>query len=116
SGTLAALMLSVGLVIGLAGMARASYGSIIQWMDSTLNPDFFVSPTGKLTERSYRFPPSIGDQLRALPGIAEVQSVRIARIIYRNRPIMLTAVKVESLQRRIKPPIVFGNAGDMYPR
>jgi hypothetical protein len=32
SGTLAALMLSIGLVIGLAGMARASYGSIKVWV------------------------------------------------------------------------------------
>jgi putative ABC transport system permease protein len=116
SGTLAALMLSVGLVIALAGMARASYGSIMQWVDSTLNPDFFVSATGKLTDRSYRFPPSIGEQLRALPGVAEVQLVRIARVIYRNRPVMITAVDVASLERRVKFPVVEGNVREMYRR
>ena len=114
SGTIAALMLSVALVIGLAGTARASYGSIVQWMATAFNPDFFVSPTEKITERSYRFPPSIGEQIRALPGVAEVQFVRLARIMYRNRPIMLTAVDVEGLHQRAKLQALEGDTDEMY--
>lgn len=114
SGTMAALMLSVGLVIGMGGMARASYGSILQWMNLALNPDFFVSPTEKLTDRSYRFPPSIGDELRSVPGVAEVQFVRAARVIYHGRPVMVTAIDMESLHRRAALPAVEGNSDRMF--
>src|SRR5262249_33634973 len=39
SASVAALMLSMAAVVGFAGMARASYSSIIDWMDTALNPD-----------------------------------------------------------------------------
>ena len=47
SATVAALMLSLALVIGLAGTARGSYARISDWMNTALNPDLFVtsSPT-----------------------------------------------------------------------
>src|SRR5262245_72925 len=38
SASVAALMLSLALVVAFAGMARASYASVIDWMDATLNP------------------------------------------------------------------------------
>ncbi len=38
SASVAALMLSLALVIAFAGMARASYASIIDWMETALNP------------------------------------------------------------------------------
>ena len=41
SATVLALMLSLALVVGFAGMARASYTSIIDWMNAALNPDLF---------------------------------------------------------------------------
>jgi putative ABC transport system permease protein len=114
SGTIAALMLSVGLVITLGGMARASYGSIIQWMTTTLNPDLFVTPTEKINDRSYRFQPAIGEALRTIPGIAQVQFVRVARIVFRNRPIILTAADIEGLHQRAKLTPVEGDADEMH--
>lgn len=114
SGTLAALMLSIGLVVGLAGMARASYGSITQWVGTALNPDLFVTATEKLTERSYRLPASVGGELRAIPEIEAVQPVRIARIPVRGRPVVLTAVDIAGLRDRARLPAVEGNSDEMY--
>src|SRR5262245_11663705 len=45
SASVAALMLSLTLVVGFAGMARASYSSIVDWMESALNPDLFIMPS-----------------------------------------------------------------------
>ena len=56
SGTVAALMLSVALVVAFAGMARASYGSLVDWVSTTLNPDLFVMPSPDLVVRTVRFP------------------------------------------------------------
>ena len=76
SGTVAALMLSLALVISLGGLARASYDSISEWMRIALNPDLFVTTAESLTSRSFVFPASLGDGLREIPGVGEVQRVR----------------------------------------
>ncbi len=65
SGTVAALMLSLALVISLGGLARASYNSIADWMHIALNPDLFVTTAENITERSFVFPASLGEGLRA---------------------------------------------------
>jgi 1-hydroxycarotenoid 3,4-desaturase len=49
SATVAALMLSLALVIGQGGVARAAFGSIQSWIGSTLNPDVFVSTSQSLS-------------------------------------------------------------------
>ena len=56
SSSVAALMLSMAAVVGFAGMAGASYSSIIDWMDTALNPDLFVLPTQNIVVRTVRFP------------------------------------------------------------
>lgn len=114
SGTIAALMLSVGLVITLGGTARASYGSILQWMSTALNPDLFVTPTEKINDRSYRFSPALGEKLRAVPGVAQVQFVRVSRIIFRNRPVILTSADVAGLHQRARLTAIEGDTDEMY--
>ncbi len=65
SGTVAALMLSLALVIALGGLARSSYNSLSDWMRIALNPDLFVTTAQNLTARNFVFPASLGDGLRA---------------------------------------------------
>ncbi|MBS1874734.1 MAG: FtsX-like permease family protein [Acidobacteria bacterium] len=114
SGTIAALMLSVALVTGMGGIARASYTSILTWVDTSLNPDMFVCATEKLTDRSYRFPREVGDQLRRVPGVAAVHEVRVGRIPFRGRPIMLTAIDVAAFHSRAGMPPIEGDPEGMY--
>ncbi|HEX4595600.1 MAG TPA: FtsX-like permease family protein [Bryobacteraceae bacterium] len=116
SGAVAALMLSLALVVALGGLTRASYDSIFQWLTVALNPDLFISPSESLTERSFRFPESMAGQLRAIPGIAEVQSVRDARIEVRGTPIMFVATDVEALRHRATLPPVAGDQNEMFRR
>ena len=60
SASVAALMLSLALVVAFAGMARASYDSIIDWMEMALNPDLFVMPSQSIVIRTIRFPADMG--------------------------------------------------------
>jgi putative ABC transport system permease protein len=114
SGTVAALMLSLALVVSLAGLARASYQSITNWLDIALNPDLFVTTSESLTSRSFVFPPSIGDGLRAMEGVEEVQYVRTVRVNVAGTPIMLVAAPMESLRKRVQPRIIAGDPNQMY--
>ena len=114
SGAVAALMLSLALVVALGGLTRASYDSIFKWMTVALNPDLFVSPSESLTARSFRFPGAMANQLRAIPGIDEVQSVRAARIQVKGGPIMFVATGIEALRHRATLPPVAGDQKEMF--
>ncbi len=115
SGTVAALMLSLALVISLGGLARASYNSISDWLRIALNPDLFVTTAENISSRSFVFPASLGDGLRAIPGVGEVQLVRSVRVIVKGGPVMLIAADVGALGNRAKLPSVEGDAATMYP-
>jgi putative ABC transport system permease protein len=114
SGAIAALMLSLALVVALGGLTRASYDSIFKWLTVALNPDLFITPSESLTARSFRFPGSMTGQLRSIPGIAEVQSVRDARIQVRGAPVMFVAVDVEALRHHATLPPVAGEPKEMF--
>jgi putative ABC transport system permease protein len=114
SASVAALMLSLALVIAFAGMARASYVSIIHWMETALNPELFIMPSQSIVVRTMRFPAAMGPEVAAIPGVKRVQSVRDARIMFRNTPVMIVAVEVDSIAQTAQLPPVAGNAADMY--
>jgi putative ABC transport system permease protein len=113
SATVAALMLSLALAVGFSGIARATYGSVLLWMDNTLNPDLFVWPTESITARNFRFPASVEEELRQIPGVEEVQGVRNARVLIQGLPSMAIAVPIESIARRVIVMPVEGDAKEM---
>ena len=114
SASVAALMLSLAVVVAFAGMARASYDSIIDWMNTALNPDLFVLPSQSIVVRTIRFPASMGPELSAIPEVERVQSVRDARIVFRGTPVMVVAVEVESIAETARRAPVSGDADEMY--
>jgi len=114
SASVAALMLSLALVIAFAGMARASYDSIITWMETALNPELFILPSQSVVSRTIRFPSSMAAEVAAIPGVERVQMVRDARIVFRKTPVMLVAVEVNSIAKTAQLPPVAGKADEMY--
>jgi putative ABC transport system permease protein len=114
SASVAALMLSLALVTAFAGMARASYDSILDWTKTTLNPDLFVTPSPEVVTRTLRFPGAMGETLAALPGVARVQKVRNARMLFNGTPVMIVAVELASLAETAPSPAVEGDATEMY--
>jgi putative ABC transport system permease protein len=114
SASVAALMLSLALVVAFGGMARASYRSIIDWMETALNPDLFVLPSQNIVVRTIRFPPAMSAEIAAIPGVERVQMVRDARIVFRSTPVMVVAVEVESIAQTARREPVAGDPGEMY--
>jgi putative ABC transport system permease protein len=114
SGSVAALMLSLALVIAFAGMANASYSSIIDWMQTALNPDLFVVPSQNIVVRTIRFPETMAGELAAIPGVERVQMVRDARIVFRRTPVLIVAVEIASIAQTAHRDPVEGNAEEMY--
>ena len=93
----AAIMLSVAMVIGLGGIAEASYQSILDWVTGTLDADFLVAPSENLKDLTLRFPSAMERDLGAIEGLAVVQPVRAARVSVRNSQPILFAVDIVRL-------------------
>ena len=114
SASVVAVMLSLSIVVAFAGMARASYDSIVVWVDGALNPDLFVSPSQDVVIRTLRFPPEMGAELERVPGVGRVQAVRNARIIYRETPVMIVATDVLSLSESVRRTVISGDERTMW--
>jgi putative ABC transport system permease protein len=56
----------------------------------------------------------MGAELEAVPGIARVQMVRDARILFRGTPIMVVAVEIDSIAQTARRAPVSGDADEMY--
>jgi putative ABC transport system permease protein len=116
SATVIALTLSLALVVGFSGMARASYGSIIDWMNATFNPDLFVSPTPGFNIQTTRFPATMASELAAIPGVGRVQMFRNGRVMFRKAPVTILAIEMSSVAQTARRQPVAGNADEMYRR
>ncbi len=114
SASVSALMLALTLIIAFAGVARASYRSVIDWMDAALNPDLFVMPSQRLDIRTTRFPADMADELRSIKGIRVVQMFRNSRITFRGKPAMVLALEMESVGRTARRKTVAGDPDRMY--
>ena len=114
AGTITALMLSLGLVISLAGAARSSYDAIINWMNSTLSPDLFVAPSETITARAFTFPGSLYGDLTSVPGVETVQRVRSFRVPIRGAQVLLIAADLVSVHQRVSNPPLAGNDSTMW--
>jgi putative ABC transport system permease protein len=114
SATVAALMLSLAMVVGLGGVARASYRPLTDWMNTSLNPDLFVTASENLSDRTYRFPGAMREDLASIPGIDQVQSVRTARVMFRETPILVIGVEVDRVAQRVPSRVVAGDPARMF--
>ena len=114
SATVAALMLALTLVIGLAGMARASYHNISEWTRTGLNADFFVTGSPTLTGRDYLFPDAMSAELAAVPGIADIQRMRQGRLEYHGARILMMSTDVAKLAATSPRTALEGNSAEMY--
>jgi putative ABC transport system permease protein len=115
SSTVAALMLSLALVVAFQGMTRAEYASIMDWVSGVLNPDLFVLPTASIDNHASRLPATMGEELAAVQGVSRVQWLRNGRIWLRGSPVMLSAMEMKSIAETVHtPPVAGGDQREMF--
>jgi putative ABC transport system permease protein len=72
---LASLVIAVSVVVGLGVMIQSFRGSVVRWLDVTLQADLYVSPPGVVSNRlEGRLPLELVDVARALPGVDGVST------------------------------------------
>jgi len=113
SATVSALMLSLAMVIGFGGVTRAIYGSVVEWLDTALNPDLFVAASDDLANRSFTFPGRIADEIEKLPGVDQTQKVRSARTLFRGVPVTVVALEMSKFGRKVRRKPIEGDVDEM---
>jgi putative ABC transport system permease protein len=114
SATVTALMLCLAVVVAFSGMARSTYDSIAQWVDTALNPDLFVTSSATPEVQAPRFPSTMASEIAAIPGVERVQMFRNGRIAYGDGQVMVVALEMESVANTSPQEPVAGNRDDMY--
>ena len=72
SVAIAALMVSVSVIVGVSIMVGSFRGTVVQWLDQTLQADIYVSPPTTTANRVLgKVDPAIAQALRTFPGIAQ---------------------------------------------
>jgi len=72
---LASLVIAVAVVVGLGIMIQSFRGSVVRWLDVTLQADLYVSPPGVVANRPEgRLPGALAALAADLPGVAGVST------------------------------------------
>ena len=113
SATVAALMLSLAMVLGFRGVAQSFYTAFESWMDGTMSPDFFVAGSPNLTRLAITFPAELGQVLEGVEGVKQVQLVRNARVVVRDIPAMVFAIETRKDAQTTERTAVAGTREEM---
>ena len=76
SVTIAALMISVSVIIGVSVMITSFRSTVVDWLNTILLADIFISPTGLSTD----IDPAFIDEISRYPDIERVDLARITSV------------------------------------
>jgi len=125
--TVIAFALSLGLVVGHAGLDHAMVASLEEWLERSIPGDLIVTSNAASPVSLFPFSEEAVEPLRGLPGVEAVARMR-ARLIglrdergppgarSRDRKASCLAVDIDVLARRSRYDFVAGDAADVWRR
>jgi putative ABC transport system permease protein len=114
SATVAALMLSVGLVVSLGGLSRGTYESVVDWVGTFLNCDLLVLASEDGTNRNFHFPNSLTASLTSVSGVMDVQRMRSNKVSAKSASVLLVAIDMDKAVGNTSGRVVHGDFQKMY--
>ena len=96
SVAVAALMVSVSVIVGVSIMIGSFRGTVIQWLDQTLQADIYVTPPSTSANRVLgKIDPSIVAELKRWPGLDEA-------VTYNDADVKVIGFDEDSISRNAK--------------
>ncbi|NMO16316.1 ABC transporter permease [Pyxidicoccus fallax] len=98
---LSALMVAVATTVGVGLMVSSFRGTVVSWLDTSLQADVFISPPSLVARRGgATLVPGLTERLRATPGVAGSSTLRVASARVDGVPTDLLAVDFSQTQAR----------------
>jgi putative ABC transport system permease protein len=115
SATVGALMFSLSFVLIMATFSASVKTSMMRWVDFAINSDLFVAASENMTSRTFQFPAEMADELKKVPGVRQVDSVRLIIIDYQDAAPILISIEADQYLRRSRPMMEQGRLEDLLP-
>jgi putative ABC transport system permease protein len=97
---MASLVVAVSVAVGLGVMIQSFRGSVVQWLDITLQADLYVSPPPLVSARAEgSLPGGFEGRVRELPGVAGVSTYRATELDGEYGRMRLVALDLDPLGR-----------------
>jgi putative ABC transport system permease protein len=89
-----ALAAGVGLMFQIAGVGHSNEAPVLDWIERAVTADMILlyGDPGSATASTLPMDPSLGDELRRLPGVETVVSVRYSRPEFNGKIIFMVAI------------------------
>ena len=101
SVSVAALTVSVSMLVAIAVMIGSFRETVIYWIGQTLHADLYVAAGGRAGLNSPpTIPPDVESLIRAHPAVAAVEPARAMSVIHAGRPVVLGATHLATVSRR----------------
>lgn len=98
---IAALMISLSMVLGMQIMINSFRGSIQAWVQSILQADFYIAPVGSTAAKWQAvLPNEFLQMIERLPEVEAVNTYRAGEFEYNGRLIYLVSIHAEVLSTR----------------
>ncbi|HEX3551158.1 MAG TPA: FtsX-like permease family protein [Candidatus Elarobacter sp.] len=97
SVAVASLMVAIGMMVAVAVLVASFRATVVAWAGDTLRAELFVRPLGLADAGDARLSPGLVPRLRALPGVASVDTLRAVEIPFRGRITNLAATDLSTL-------------------
>lgn len=116
SVAIAALMIAVSVTIGVGLMVGSFRQTVINWLDTTLRADVFVSVPGVSSNRlDAPLPGEIVRQISAAPGVARARPYRSVTVEGQFGPQLLVALEVATDRDRASFRFLQGQPASVWP-
>jgi putative ABC transport system permease protein len=113
SATVGALMFSLSFVLIMATFSASVKTSMMKWVEFAINSDLFVAASESLTSRNFQFPAEMADELKKVPGVRQVDSLRLIIIDYQTGAPLLVSIEIDQYLRRGQPLMEEGRVDDL---
>jgi len=114
---IAALMVSLAMLLGLAVMIRSFRYTVDLWIRQTALADLYLSPgTGFAAGTGRHLPGEVVEAVRALPEVKYADTLRGVRFEWEGQPVFLAAVEVGDLAHTDRFLFRHGNRAEIARR
>lgn len=91
--TASAMMIGLAIVVAMLGMISSLFDGFFGYVDKSLGADFLVMPASiVLSSGNVGASPQLAAEIRDLPSVAEVTTLRLARTLANESPIQLIGI------------------------
>jgi putative ABC transport system permease protein len=117
SVVVAALMISVGMMVGLSIMVGSFRQTVSVWVNQTIRGDLYIEPVGRKVTGSHTvLSPEVERIVRSLPDVAAVDTYRSLEIDYRGAIGHLIAIEFAVQRDRGRLQFMNGPAAEILGR